>query len=178
MQTTVFIEDCLKGVQIRLRGSCDGLTREHAVWRPTPRSNNIGFILWHVARAEDSMVGEISGEIHLWASDSWHERFGQPEDAPDPGDRMGLRSLKIPEMEVLTAYLEAVHNRTLAYLGSMEEADLPVAPDPAQPHRTRAAILRHMITHKNHHQGQIDFIRGLQDDVWDLPPGTGIDLTP
>ena len=36
----------------------------------------------------------------------------------------------------------------------------------------------YLITHKNHHQGQIDFIRGLQDDEWDLPPGTGIVLTP
>ncbi len=31
-------------------------------------------------------------------------------------------------------------------------------------------------THKNNHHGQIDYIRGLQDEVWDLPPGTGMNL--
>lgn len=33
-----------------------------------------------------------------------------------------------------------------------------------------------LITHKNNYHGQIDYIRGLQDEVWDLPAGTGMDL--
>ena len=36
----------------------------------------------------------------------------------------------------------------------------------------------YLITHKNPHQGQIDFIRGLQDDAWDLPAGAAMVLTP
>ena len=36
--------------------------------------------------------------------------------------------------------------------------------------------LRHLITHKNNHHGQIDFLRGLQDPNWDLPAGTGMTL--
>lgn len=31
-----------------------------------------------------------------------------------------------------------------------------------------------MITHKNNHHGQIDYIRGLLQSDWDLPPGTGM----
>ncbi|HAL49345.1 MAG: DinB family protein [SAR202 cluster bacterium] len=130
MQTATFIADCLKGVQIRLTGSCSGLTREQVVWRPTPRSNNIGFVLGHMARAEDNMLSEIRALTPLWVVDAWHERFDQPVDAPDPGDRMGLRSLNIPELRVLTSYLAAVHNRSLTYLASFGEADLSVAPDP------------------------------------------------
>src|ERR1700675_4449343 len=37
-----------------------------------------------------------------------------------------------------------------------------------------ATQLRHMITHKNNHHGQIDFIRGLRHPECDLTPGTGI----
>ncbi len=178
MQTTTFIAECLRGVQIRLMGSCSGLTREQVVWRPTPRSNNIGFVLRHLARAEDNMLGEISAQTPLWIVDAWHERFDRPVDAPDPGDRMGLQSLDIPQLKILASYLAAVHDRSLTYLASLKDADLSVAPDPGQPDRTRAAVLRHMITYKNHHQGQIDFIRGLQEEAWDLPRGTGIVLPP
>ena len=39
-----------------------------------------------------------------------------------------------------------------------------------------ADVLRHLATHKNNHHGQIDFLRGLQQDDWDLPPGTGVRL--
>ncbi len=38
----------------------------------------------------------------------------------------------------------------------------------------RPTHFRHMITHKNNHHGQIDFIRGLRHPEWNLPPGTGI----
>ena len=176
MGTIEFITDCLAGVQIRLLGSCNGVTRDRALWRPAPHANNIGFVLWHVARAEDGTVSRLCGETPLWVSENWHERFGQPVDAPDPGDRMGLRAVNIPEMEVLIGYLGAVHARTSEYLGRLTEDGLQGVPSQSGP--TRAVSLRHLITHKNHHQGQIDFIRGLQDNAWDLPPGTGMVLTP
>jgi hypothetical protein len=41
---------------------------------------------------------------------------------------------------------------------------------------TIGAALRHGITHKNNHHGQIDYIRGLQEEEWDLPRGTGVVL--
>ena len=177
MGTLDFIKDCLAGVHIRLKGSCNGVTREQALWRPAPHANNIGFVLWHVARAEDGTVSRLCGGTPLWVSECRHERFGQPVDAPDPGDRLGLRAVNIPEMEVLIGYLDAVHARTSECLGLLTEDGLQAVPDPSQSGPTRDVSLRHLITHKNHHQGQIDFIRGLQDDAWDLPPGTGMVLT-
>ena len=178
MGTIKFITDCLAGVQIRLLGSCNGVTREQALWRPAPHANNIGFVLWHVARAEDGTLSRLCAETPLWVSEKWHERFGQPVDAPDPGDKLGLRAVNIPEMEVLIGYLGAVYARTSEYLGRLTEDGLQAVPGPSQSGPTRAVSLRHLITHKNHHQGQIDFIRGLQDDAWDLPMGTGMVLTP
>lgn len=56
MGTIEFITDCLAGVHMRLTGSCNGLTREQALWRLAPQANNIGFVLWHFARAEDGNV--------------------------------------------------------------------------------------------------------------------------
>ena len=42
----------------------------------------------------------------------WHEKFGQPVDAPDPVDRISLRVLAIPDLTVLLGYSQAVGERT------------------------------------------------------------------
>ena len=54
-----------------------------------------------------------------------------------------------------------------------EKFDQPVtAPDPERPDLTVAGSLRHLITQKNNHHGQIDYLRGLQEEAWDLPRDT------
>ena len=174
MNTVCFISHSLSQVNLRLLATCEGLIQEQVLWRPTPYANNMGFILWHMARAEDYLISRFQkGRPSLWASEEWYKRFGQPVDAPDPGDKMGLQGLPIPELEVLIGYSKAVHQRTQAFLSGLTPVGLDLSPDPNQPERTVAGSLRHLITHKNNHHGQIDYIRGLQDESWDLPPGTG-----
>jgi uncharacterized damage-inducible protein DinB len=89
---------------------------------------------------------------------------------------MGLRALAIPSLEVLVGYAEAVHRRTLRYLAGLTPDSLDQLPDPARPEYDVSGSLRHLITHKNNHHGQIDYLRGLQDEAWDLPRGTGVVL--
>ncbi len=175
MDTITFIRHSLNQVHQRLIGTCRGLTYEQVSWRPAPHANNIGFILWHVARAEDRTVGTVlSARGELWVSRHWHLQFSHSVDSPPPGDRMGLRSMPIPSPDILTAYLDDVHRSTMRFLESLTLDDLDVAPVSGQPERTMAALLRHQITHKNNHHGQVDYIRGLQEPDWDLPPGTGV----
>ena len=177
MDTIEFITQSLAQVQFRLHATCEGLTQEQVLWRPTSYANNIGFILWHMSRAEDFVNHRLrSDQPSLWASAGWHQKFNQPVDSPDPGDKMGLQSLPIPDLEILLGYSKAVHQQTQELLSTLTSEDLDRVPDPSQPQRVVGSSLRHMITHKNNHHGQIDYIRGLQDDTWDLPPGTGIVL--
>ena len=178
MNTTQFISDCLAQTHLRLMTTCDGLTEDQMAWRPAPTSNNIGFILWHVARNEDGRVSRTAGrqgdfEHDLWVTGGWFERFGQPETAPDPGDRLGLRSLKIPEPTVLISYAEAVNSRTARFVEALEDARLADYMGAREQQETVSDSLRHVIVHKNNHHGQIDYLRGLQEDDWDLAPGTG-----
>ena len=177
MDSTAFITDCLAQVHLRPIATCYDLSTEQLVWRPAPTANNIGFILWHLVRNEDARVtntGKLGAD--LWATGIWHEKFGQPATAPDPGDRMGLRALAIPSLAVLVGYAEAVHQRTLGYLAVLTPDSLDKLPDPARPEYDVSGSLRHLITHKNNHHGQFDYLRGLQDEVWDLPRGTGVVL--
>ena len=177
MDAVTFISDTLREVQLRLLATCQGMTQEEVIWRPTPYANNIGFILWHLTRAEDNVITNLSGsQPALWVSQGWHERFNQPIESPDPGDRMGLQSLPIPGLDTLLGYSKAVEVNSQSFFDDLQEETLGEIPDPNRPQRTVAAALRHLITHKNNHHGQIDYIRGLQDQNWDLPPGTGIIL--
>ena len=177
MDTIEFVSQSLRQVHIRLAISCEGLTQDQVLWRPAPHANNIGFILWHVARGEDNLVCSVlSDGVAMWASAGLHKKFGQPADAPAPSDRMGLRALPIPPLETLLDYLGAAHARTLELVSSLTAERLDAGPDSGIPGRTFGSSLRHLITHKNNHHGQIDYIRGLQDEVWDLPAGTGMDL--
>ena len=181
VNTVQFIADCFAQTHIRLMATCDGLSADQMAWRPAPTANNIGFILWHVARNEDSRVtatataGRRDGfEADLWVAGQWHTRFGQPETAPDPGDRLGLRTLEIPAPGgVLLSYAEAVNSRTMRFLETLDGAALNGHTGREEPRQTVGGSLRHMIVHKNNHHGQIDYLRGLQEEDWDLPRGTG-----
>jgi uncharacterized damage-inducible protein DinB len=177
MDVITFISDSLAQVQFRLMETCKGLTQEQVIWRPVPGTNNIGFILWHMSRANDNVARQIaSGVPGLWETEKWYEKFNQPIESPDPGDKMGLQSLPIPDLEVLLGYSAAVDRWTQELLKGLDPAALDRPVDPANPRRKLANSLRHAITHKNNHHGQIDYIRGLQDQTWDLPPGTGVIL--
>ena len=59
MDSVNFISDWLEQVEIRLLGTCEGMTQEEVLWRPAPYANNIGFILWRVTRAEDNLVTRL-----------------------------------------------------------------------------------------------------------------------
>ena len=169
------ISECLISVHVRLMTTCKDLTEEQLCWRPVPTANNIGFILWHMSRHQDTQITKVTrGKDDVWITDSWYQRFSQSPNSPDPGDRMGLRSLSIPTIDVLLGYCESVHDRNIEYISHLnaDELDQPVSL--GSPVYTVGNCLRHLITHQNNHHGQIDYIRGLQDETWDLPVGTGV----
>jgi len=170
MGAVKFISDCLAEVHLRLMAICGNLTNDELLWPPAPTSNNIGFIVWHLARGEDARIAD-TGKLdeNIWATELRYNRFGQPITAPDPGDRMGLRALAIPSSEMLVGYAESARRRTLKYPSGLSDSGLDQAPDPDRPDLAVASSLRHLATHKNNHHGQIDYLRGLQDEAWDLP---------
>ena len=177
MDLITFIEQCLKEVHERLMKSMQGLSEDAFVWRPAPHANSIAEIAFHLARAEDRMVGSRAGMgPELWESQNWYERFGYPRDQPRRNDFQMMRELGLPapKLEDLLAYIKALHEDTLNKLHALSADDLDRAPNPSHPEYTIALYFRHLIVHTNNHHGQLDYIRGLFEENWDLPPGTGI----
>lgn len=77
-----------------------------------------------------------------------------------------------PKLEDLLSYRAKVHQDTIEKLRSLSPDDFNRVPNPEQPLRPITSYFRHLITHNNNHHGQIDFIRGLMQQNWDLPPRT------
>ena len=176
MDTIKFVEQCLNEAHERLVKSFQGLSQEELVWRPAPQANCIAEIMWHLARNEDRMVrSRIGLGPEIWQSQEWYNRFGYPREQSRDSDYQLIRVLGFPppQLEDLLAYMEAVHQDTLDKLHSFSPADLDRVPDSAHPERPIAFSFRHLITHNNHHHGQVDYIRGLVQPGWDLPSGTG-----
>ena len=64
MDAVKFISDCLAEVHLRLMATCDNLTNDELLWHPAPTANNIGFIVWHLARGEDARITN-TGKLDL-----------------------------------------------------------------------------------------------------------------
>ena len=176
MATAKFIEQCLNQVYERLSKSMEGLTDEEMVWRPAPHANCILEILWHMIRSEDRMIrSSIGMESEVWEKRQYYKVFGLPKEHSRSDDYKILKesNLPSPTLKDLLSYRSDVHKDTLARLQGLSADDFDRVPNAEQPLRTIASYFRHLITHNNNHHGQIDFIRGLMQQGWDLPPGTG-----
>ena len=176
MEALKFVEQCLNESYERLIKSLRGLSPEELVWRPAPHANCIAEIVWHVVRGEDRMAGPLRGQgPEVWESQQWQKRFGYSDQQIQKAGFQFLRVLvQPPRLEDLLEYMAAVHQDVSGRLRELSPGDLKRDPDPERPGWNLAANLRHMITHKNNHHGQVDYIRGLMQPGWGLPPGTGI----
>lgn len=176
MDAVTFIRQALTQAHERLIETLADLTDADTAWRPAPNTNAILEIAWHVARVDDRL-GRRSTALgpELWES-GWRERLGFANDIPRGESYQFLKRAGVapPKLDDVAAYLTAVHDDTMLLLRGLSASDLDRVPDARQPDRQVATYFRHMITHKNNHHGQIDFIRGLLHPGWDLSPGTGI----
>jgi uncharacterized damage-inducible protein DinB len=184
VETRTFIAQCLRQAQQRLLASATGMSAAQLAWRPAPHANDAGHLLWHLARSQDAAVARIGGEreawqAELWETGGWRDRFGRPAGEPPPGDHAAVAPLPLPPSAELLGYLDATFVQATALVEGLDDAALGRALGPAtagEPGLTVAAQLRHLITHANHHHGQLDYLRGLQQPEWDLPRGTGRQL--
>ncbi len=176
MDTIKFIEQCYNQMHERLAATLQGLTEEQLLWRPAVHANCIAEIAFHTIYARDRMFRSSAGlGPVLWESQEWYKRFGYPKDLPTINWIPILRGLHLPppKVEDLLAYMDAIHKDTIDKLHKLTPADLDRVCDP-KTGRLVGFYVRHLITHTNNHHGQIDYIRGLMQPGWDLPPGTGM----
>ncbi len=142
----------------------EGLDTEQLAARIDPAANTIGWLVWHLTRIQDDHVAGVAGTEQVWTADGWTERFGLPFDPADHGYGHDAEQVGLVRVagELLTGYHDAVHRRTLDFVRTVTDADLPRVVDAAwDPPVTLSVRLVSVLSDGLQHAGQAAFVKGL-----------------
>lgn len=133
--------------------------------RIDPEANTIAWLAWHLTRGQDAQVSDAMGEPQLWTSDGWSGRFAL--NLPDSSTGYGHTAEDVAQVrgissELLVGYLDAMSDRSIAWIKTLTDADLDRIVDTRfTPPVTLAVRLVSVISDNLQHAGQAAFIRGV-----------------
>lgn len=158
-------QEVLADAYARIRGAVEGLDHHGLTYRPDADANSIAWLAWHLTRIQDDHVAEIAGREQAWTAEGWYESFGLPFGPADTGyghtsDEVGAVRPDTPDL--LQGYHDAVAERTLAYLASIDAHELNRVIDRSyDPPVTVGIRLVSVIGDDLQHAGQARYLRGL-----------------
>ena len=153
------LEEYLERLQIGI----EGLTPAEARWQPTMDTNHIAWLVWHMARVEDSWVSRLlDGTPQVWTTGGWADRFGMdPESTGSGHTGVNVRAMPEVPLDDLMDYFKAVRSVTLGYLSEVTEADLSRTYQNRGNDRSGTWIVGHILVEESQHTGQVALIRGM-----------------
>ena len=161
---TELLVDAFERVRDAVHPAANGLTREELAWRPDPEANSIAWLVWHLTRIQDDHVAGLAGQPQAWTGGGWFERFALPLDPADTGygHDPATVGLVTAEARTLLDYFEDVHERTLAYLGGLDDDGLGRVVDTSwDPPVTVGVRLVSVVVDDLQHVGQAAYVRGV-----------------
>jgi len=164
MLSTDLMTDAFGRVQEAVHAVLVGAGPELLEYRADSEANTIAWLVWHLSRVQDSHVADLVGEPQLWLSAGWHKRFNLPFPAAATG--YGQTAADVAAVragtDLLLGYFDAVHERTIGFLGTLHENDFSRIVDTRwTPPVTLAVRLVSVIGDDLEHAGQAAFVRGL-----------------
>jgi Protein of unknown function (DUF664) len=153
--------------QIRDLGhsTVEGLDADQLNGQIADSANTVSWLLWHLTRIQDDHVAAVAGTEQVWTAAGWAERFGLPFDAASTGyghSAEEVTRVTVDSGELLTGYLDAVTDATLAYLGTLTASDLDrVVDESYDPPVTLGVRLLSVVGDDLQHVGQAAFASGL-----------------
>lgn len=166
MDAIAVLTESFSRVPSLARRAVHGLSAEQLAWVPADGANPIAWLVWHLARAQDSQIADVAGTEQVYLSGDWASRFGLQPDASDTGyghSAAQVRAVRPDSAQTLLDYLAAVHAATLRYLGALTDADLDRVVDESwDPPVTLGVRLVSIIDDDVQHAGQAAYVRGLQ----------------
>ena len=143
----------------------DGLTPDDLATRLDDGANTIGWLVWHLTRIQDDHIADAAGTAQVWTSQEWAEKFDLPYSRHATGFGHSAREvarLSGVTSDLLMGYHDAVHDRTVEYVGTLRVADLAEIIDDAwTPPVTLGVRLISVISDDLQHAGQAAFVRGV-----------------
>ncbi|MCC8907348.1 DUF664 domain-containing protein [Curtobacterium sp. GD1] len=164
MTPSELLIEAFSRVPATVERAVSGLSEDQLAARPAADANTLAWLAWHIARGQDAQIADLAGTEQVWAADGWVDRFGLPFPAEALGYGMSRDDVGRvrASADLLVDYLRAVHDRTVAYVGTLEPSDFdPVVDDAWDPPVTRGARLVSILDDCTQHAGQAGYVRGL-----------------
>ena len=165
MHTRDLLLDGFDRISEELRAAVDGLSPDQLAHRIAPGANPIGWLVWHLLRIQDDHVADVAGREQVWTAEGWADRFGLDLDPRVTGYGMDddeVDRVRVPSVDLLVGYAEAVSARTTEFLRSIEADDLDrVVDDSWNPPVTLGVRLVSVLSDDLQHVGQAAYVRGL-----------------
>jgi hypothetical protein len=167
LHTRDVLADAFGRIREVLHQAAEGLDRQGLAFRPEAHANSIAWLGWHLTRIQDDHVSEIAGREQAWISEGWYGRFGMPPDPSNTG--YGHSSVQVAGVRpegpgVLLGYHDAVSDRTLGYLATIDAEELDRIIDRSyHPPVSVGVRLVSVISDNLQHAGQARYVRGIVD---------------
>lgn len=165
MESPALVVSVFERIRDILHGALKDLTPQELIAGPKP---HIGWLVWHLARVQDSNLSSLAGREQAWIAEGWHARFAMP---PEPRDYASghtqtpeqVDAFSVSDAQILLDYYDAVLKHTKAYLSTLSANDVDrVLDEPRyQPLPTVAVRLVSVIADNMRHAGQVEYLRGL-----------------
>ncbi|MGW0708471.1 mycothiol transferase [Streptomyces sp. NPDC002643] len=157
--------DAYGRVRDEVHAAVGGLSSEELAARPSPDSNSVAWLVWHLTRIQDDHVADVAGREQVWLADGWEKRFGLGLGERDTGYGHSARQVarvRVDSGDLLLGYYDAVHERTLDHLGGLTPEDLDrVVDERWDPPVTLGVRLISVVADDLQHVGQAAYVRGL-----------------
>ncbi|NUP27680.1 MAG: DUF664 domain-containing protein [Nocardia sp.] len=164
MNSAEILTDAFDRIREEVHDAVDGLDEAALTTRPAPAANTIAWLVWHLTRVQDEHLAELEATESLWTGRGWYERFDLPIDrnATGYGDTPAEVALISAPAELLTGYHDAVHARTVRFVGALNDRALDAIVDTNwDPPVTMGVRLVSVLADDLQHAGQAAFVRGI-----------------
>ena len=156
--------DAFGRVREDVKAVLSGLSEDELARRPGPDANSIAWLVWHLTRVQDLDLLDAIGGEQVWTSQGYDARFALPFEENDHGyghtsEQVGLVQA---DADLLLAYFEAVHERTVTFLRGLEDSDYDrIVDERWTPPVTLGVRLVSVLNDDMQHAGQAAYVRGL-----------------
>jgi uncharacterized damage-inducible protein DinB len=164
MASSEVLVDAFERIRDALHPAVNDLSAEQLAFRPDDGSNSIGWLVWHLTRIQDDHLAGLHGGEQIWIAEGWFERFALPLETSDTGYGHGPDDVAkvTADAALLLGYFEAVHEKTVAYLRTLSDADLERVIDSSwDPPVTVGIRLVSVLADDLQHVGQAAYVRGV-----------------
>ncbi len=140
----------------------EGLTDEQLYYQPSPDTNSIAWLIWHLSRWRDKISAAIAGEEQVWTNEGWAQRFNIDSDRTGLGDTLEQVAAFRVERNLLLGYASAAHNALVERVSRMtpEDFEKEIVYSPASSRPAWRALVS-VMGDSSEHTGQINYLRGM-----------------